>query len=98
MCTGKRITVRHVFLLVPASTYAKIESSMTERIDSTGHFCQERRVAITIARDHLTEAHSSGIACQSATARPAFKGDLLRARGTSVELAVQPDRVIAKCS
>src|SRR5437660_7376570 len=97
MRTGKRVPVRHVFLSVPARTYAKIESSMTERINGTGHFCQQSRIAITIARDHLTEAHPCGIARQSSNACPAFKGDLLHGSGNSAEVVVEPDRVISQC-
>src|SRR5947207_1820377 len=97
MRTGKRVPVRHVFLRVPARTYAKIESSMTERINGAGHFCQQSRIAITIARDHLTQAHPCSIARQSSNARPAFKGDLLHRSGNSVEVVVEPDRVISQC-
>ena len=68
---------------------------MTERIDGTGHFGQQCRIAITIARDHLTQAHPPGIACQSGSARPAFEGHLLRGSGDRVEVVIEPDRVIA---
>ena len=69
---------------------------MTERIDGTGHFGKPRRMAIPLARDHLTQAHSTSIAGQSGSARPAFKGHLLGGCGNSVEVVVEPERVLAQ--
>src|SRR5579884_1006869 len=50
-CARIGIAVGEVFVFVPASANAQNESSMTERIYGRGHFRQQSRVAIAIARD-----------------------------------------------
>ena len=69
---------------------------MSERIDGTGHFCQQRGIAITIARDHLADAHALCITGKRGSACPAFKSYFLCWDGNRVEVVVEPDRVVAQ--
>src|SRR5712692_2482337 len=68
-----RIAVSAVLVLIPACSNAEIEPSVTEYIDGARHFCQQRGMAITIARDHLADTYIAGITRQCSRAHPAFK-------------------------
>src|SRR5256884_9984054 len=93
---GIGVAVGTIFVLMPARAKATNEPAMTEYIDSAGHLCQQRGVAITVARHHLANAHAFGIASQGGRADPAFKGHFLCGRGNRMEMIVEPDRLKAE--
>src|SRR5256885_1562296 len=68
------IAIGPVFMLIPACANTQFKATMAEHIDGARHLCQERRVAITVAGHHLTEANTFGVASESSHACPAFKG------------------------
>src|SRR5712692_2196310 len=85
-----RIAVSAVLVLIPACSNAEIEPSVTEYIDGARHFCQQRGMAITIARDHLADTYVAGITRQCSRAHPAFKRYFLRGVWNRVKMVNEP--------
>src|SRR5713101_7490862 len=55
------VAVSAVLVLIPTCSNTEIEPSVTEYINGARHLCQQRGMAIAIARDHLADAYGSGI-------------------------------------
>src|SRR6266851_5895363 len=85
-----RIAVSAVLVLIPARSNPEIEPSVTEYIDGARHFCQQRGMAITIARDHLADTYVAGITRQCSRAHPAFKRYFLRGVWNRVKVVNEP--------
>src|SRR5437763_14410671 len=82
---------------MPTSANAKIETSVAERIHGTCHFCQQGRIAIAVAGDHLADAYALCVAGECSGAGPAFTGNFLCGFGYCVDMVIEPDRIISQC-
>ncbi len=78
-------------MLIPARPDAEVQAATREHIDSARHFGQQRRMAIAIARDHLSDADGSGITRQRSRAHPAFKRHFLRGGWNGLKVINEPD-------
>src|SRR6202022_1270648 len=58
------IAVCQKFLFMPTCTNAKIQAPMTECVYGACHLCQQSRIAVSVACDHLTDAYPLCIASQ----------------------------------
>src|SRR5215471_12117318 len=61
-CIGIFKSIGEIFVLVPASSNAEVETAMAHDVNCTRHFSKESRVAITVAGDHLSDTDTFGIA------------------------------------
>lgn len=79
---GKIVAVGPTFVLVPACANAEIEAPMAEGVHGAGHLGQERRMAITVAGDQLSDADALRVGGKRGRTCPALKSDCLRGGGT----------------
>src|SRR5216684_7971434 len=84
------IAISAIFVLIPASPDAKVQATMREHVYGARHFCQQRRMAIAIARDHLADAYVPGITRQRSRAHPALKRHFLRGVWNRVKVVNEP--------
>src|SRR5216683_3049358 len=84
------VAVSAVLVLIPTCSNTEIEPSVTEYINGARHLCQQRGMAIAIARDHLADAYGSGITRQRSRGHPAFKRHFRRRVWNRVKVVNQP--------
>ena len=69
---------------------------MAHGIDCACHLCQQRGIAIAVARDHLPDTYALCITSKRGSACPAFKGHFLRGRRYCMKMVIKPDRIKAQ--
>src|SRR5258708_4755916 len=67
------ITVSTILVFVPTGPNAEVEPPVAQYIDGTGHFREQRGIAIAIARDCLTDADTLCVTCNGCGGGPTLK-------------------------
>src|SRR5438094_245375 len=90
-CTRIGVAIATILVLVPTRSDTQFKTAMTEYIDSAGHLCKQRWIAIAVTGHDLTNAHTFRVASQGGDARPSFKGHLLDGWRDGMEVCVEHD-------
>jgi hypothetical protein len=92
----KRITIRVVLDLVPAGSEAEDQPAAAELIDRRRHLGEQRWLAVRVAGNQRPEADSLRLPGERCEQAPALHLWLVRRSDHSVEVIVQPDRVVTE--
>src|SRR5581483_6140208 len=88
---GIVVAISPKFLFVPARADAEIQATMTQYINRACHLCQQRRVAIAVACDHLPDTYPFGVSRKRGGAWPRLESYFLGGRRHGVKVVKQPD-------